>query len=62
MTRFMLLANIHLLLVVIVTPYIVEPPFKRPRHTHSKWQIPGLLCNIQFVVVTFLSARVEFMK
>ena len=25
-------------------------------------KIPGLLCNMQFVVVTFLSARMEFMN
>ena len=40
---------------------LVEPPGDLDIHT-ANGKIPGLLCNIQFVVVTFLSARVEFMK
>ena len=45
------------------TNSLVEPPVKRDLDIRTaNGKIPGFLCNIQFVVVTFLSARVEFMK
>ena len=37
--------------------FLVEPPVKKPRHTHSKWQDSFFFGNIQFVVVTFLFGR-----
>ena len=41
---------------------LVEPPVRDLDIRTVNSKIPGLLCNVQFDVMTFLSAGVEFMK